>query len=116
MRLEAVWIVSNIAVGSQSQIESIIEENIFPTLKLIFEKDVSKIRREAIWAICRLSNNKNPYHAEILIEQGIIEVLFKILDSSNLKNSKWILLALNAIKNLLELESIFFMVRIFIIV
>jgi hypothetical protein len=105
LRKDAVWIISNIAVGTQYQIQGLIEVDIFPILRNIISRDVTIIKKEAIWAICGLSNNKNPYHAEILIEQGIIEVLYGFLSNSN---PRFIILSLEAIMNFLEIDNFFY--------
>lgn len=105
LRKDSVWIISNISVGTQYQIQGLIEEDVFLILKNILARDISIIKKEAIWAICGLSNNKNPYHAEILIEQGIIEVLYDFLSNSN---PRFIILSLEAIVNFLEIDNIFY--------
>ncbi len=105
IRKDAVWIISNIAVGSQNQIESLIEENLYLQLKDMVKRDFNIIRKEAMWAICNLTNIRNPYYAEILIEQGILDSLIQFIKQSN---PKFVAIALEAISNFLELESIFY--------
>lgn len=111
IRKDAVWIISNIAVGSQNHIESLIEENIFIKLKELVKSDYNIIRKEAMWAICNLSNIRNPYYAEVLIEQEYLEILIHILQHTN---PKYIVIALEAITNMLELENLFYNVIYFI--
>lgn len=112
IRKDAVWTISNIAVGSQNQIECLVEENIFSLLKDMAKREFNIIRKEAIWAICNLTNIRNPYHAETLIEQGILESLINFLKQPN---PKFVVISLEAITNFLELESIFHNVKIYII-
>ncbi len=104
IRKDAVWTISNIAVGSQNQIECLVEENLFLLLKDMAKRDFNIIRKEAIWAICNLTNIRNPYYAENLIEQGILESLIQFLKQPN---AKFVAISLEAISNFLELESIF---------
>lgn len=102
---EAVWIVSNIAAGSQQQIETLIEENFCLILKSYLSCSNTRIRTEATWALCNLFMNQNPFHAEIMIEEGIVEELFTLLSNPS---PKIVIIALEAFAHLLELDSIFF--------
>jgi hypothetical protein len=94
-------VVSNIAVGSQSQLESLIEENLYLHIKEIVKRN---LRKKAMWAICNLTNVTNPYYADVLVEQGILDDVMYFIQQ---QNQKFIAFALEAILNLLQIENTF---------
>jgi hypothetical protein len=97
--------VSNILAGTQEQIETVITDGFFSILKDVFFNDVNSVKKEAVWAICNLANNKNPYFAEILVEEGIIEILCRFLFH---KDPKTVIISLEAIEAFIEIDSMFF--------
>lgn len=51
IRKESCWTVSNITAGNRTQIQEVIDANIFPVLIEILGKAEFKTRKEAAWCI-----------------------------------------------------------------
>jgi len=105
MRKETCWILSNLAAGTQSQVEEIIKCNMLPILKNMIEYDDEEIRKEAVWAICNLTSTENKELAELIIKQGIIEAVCKSL---SFNDPKIIAVSLEGLGNILNYGKVFF--------
>jgi len=105
IRKETCWILSNIAAGTQLQIEALILEDFLPLLEKIIKFDDVEIKKEAIWAVCNFSSIDNKQMAEIIIKQGIIELICFCLKNND---AKFIAVSLEALGNLLNFGVKFF--------
>jgi importin subunit alpha-1 len=98
IRKETCWIISNIAAGTQQQIEALITADFLPILDKVIKHDEPEIQKEAIWAVCNLTSTENKQMAEIILKQGILEVICHCL---KMKDAKYIAVSLEALGNLL---------------
>lgn len=98
IRKETTWILSNIAAGTSRQIETLLEENYLPILLELIAQDEPEIQSEAIWAICNFTTIEKKELFEVLINQGILEVLCQCL---KMKEPKLLVISLEALYNIL---------------
>jgi importin subunit alpha-1 len=99
---EACWIVSNIAIGDDNQIRSILSEpGLFEKIIILSTNPNNEISKEAIWILCNMCLGKNYDNIKYLIDQGGILEIFK----ENLKmdtDSRKITLIFEALINLIS--------------
>lgn len=105
IRKEICWIVSNIAAGTQFQVEALIRKNYLPMLNKIIREDSMEIIREAVWAVCNFTSTDKKELAEILFNQGILETICYTL---KFKDAKFIAVSLEALENLLRFGKTLF--------
>ena len=98
IRKESVFIISNLAAGTQNQIEFLIEQNFFEILKKIVKIDVPKVKKEAIYAIANLSLVENEKHMKKLIDEGILIFIYECMKDEDPKN---IAISLEVLGNIL---------------
>ena len=98
IRFESAFILSNIAAGTQKQIEALIDKNYFQILYKVFKNDLPKVKKEAIYGICNLSSVENEQYMKRLIDEGIL--LF-IAESIKSEDAKFIALSLEILGNIL---------------
>ena len=98
---EACWMISNIASGTQSQIEKVILSNIFPKLINILNNSSFsiEIRQEAAWGICNAISVGNRIQIEYLVHRGVITSLVSLLE---LNDSKLSLIVMEGLSNILK--------------
>ena len=102
IRLESAFILSNIAAGTQKQIEALIDKNYFQILYKVFKNDLPKVKKEAIYGICNLSSVENEKYMKRLIDEGIL--LF-VLESIKSEDAKFIALSLEILGNILAFAN-----------
>jgi len=76
LQFESLWVLTNIASGTQAQTKSIIESGSIPSLiKLINSKD-DEIKEQAIWTLSNIAGD-NYEHRDFLVHNGIVPALCK---------------------------------------
>lgn len=98
VRKEVTWIISNIAAGTQRQIEALIIEGYYPLLVKVIKTDRPEIQKEATWAVCNLTSIEKKDLMELLIREEIIELILFCL---KLKDANQLAVSLEALGNLL---------------
>ena len=96
---EACWMISNIAAGTEKQIDSVINSNIFPSLIKLLDKAPCEIRKEAAWAITNATSGGNKKQIEYLVHKGVILQLVSLLESND---PKVLLITMEALSNILK--------------
>jgi hypothetical protein len=107
IRKETCWIISNIAAGTQQQIEALIVNNFLPILERVIKHDEPEIKKEAIWAICNLTSIENREMMELILKQGILELVCHCL---SMEDAKYIAVSLEALGNLLNFGKMYYTV------
>jgi importin subunit alpha-1 len=51
---ETCWVISNIAAGSESQIQALIDANLIPSLLVVMQQEPLDVKREAAWALSNM--------------------------------------------------------------
>ena len=98
IRKESAFIISNLAGGTQRQIEILIEQNIFEILKKIYKSDVQKVKKEVIYGIANLSLVENEKHMKKLIDDGILIFIYECMKD---ENPRFIAISLEILENIL---------------
>ena len=99
IKKEANWIISNIASGTQRNIMDLIDNGFFPLIYKIFKNEDKDIRVEAIWTLCNFTQINKDEYLQILLKQGLLEIISECLKSQDPKD---IAISLEALTNLLE--------------
>ena len=99
IRKETAWIISNIAAGTPNQVETLIKDGFFPVLVEVIKKDCPEIQKEAIWAICNFTSVEKDDLMEMLIKQGILNIILEFL---KLSEAKHLAVSIEALANLLK--------------
>ena len=98
IRAESCFILSNIAAGTQKQIEILIEQNFLQIMYKIFKNDDKKVKKEALMCIANMTTVENENYMKKLIEDNIFMIDAELLQSDN---STFIIIGLEMLANLL---------------
>eukprot|EP01133_Synstelium_polycarpum_P003858 gene3858-4458_t len=98
IKKEACWTFSNFTAGNKSQIQSVIDANIIPSIICLLTNAEFEIKKEAAWAITNATSGGTPQQIDYLVRQGCIPPLCDIL---NCPESRIINVALEGIENIL---------------
>jgi importin subunit alpha-1 len=94
-------LLSNIAAGNKQQITQLVNTpnlliNVLTQLSEASEWDV---RKEAAWVICNIASGGTKAHIQALVENGCLK---PICDLLSVGESKMLLLAMEALENILK--------------
>lgn len=98
IRKEACWVLSNVAAGTQDQIQTIFKGGLVHVVQLAEEGEY-EVRKEAIWTLGNVATGGTATQVMSLVECGAIDALCSIL---NVNDSKILMVALDAIENILK--------------
>ena len=90
--------MSNIAAGTQKQIETLISEDMLSILDRVIKTDEPEIQKECIWAVCNLTSVEKPEYIRKILEQGILRIICECL---KMNDAKYLAVCLEAFGNLL---------------
>ena len=105
VRKEVCWSVSNITAGTEQQVMAVFNIGIMQKFIGMALNDEPDISCEALWALGNATQNKVPQQISYLIQIGLFEVLIKTMKQADVKV---VMVALEALKNILETGSIHF--------
>ncbi|XP_066433351.1 importin subunit alpha-8 [Eleutherodactylus coqui] len=94
---EAAWALSNIAAGPAPQIQQLITCGLLPPLVELLNKGDFKAQKEAVWAVTNYTSGGTVEQVVELVHTGVLEPLLNLL---TVKDSKTILVILDAISNI----------------
>lgn len=98
IRKEACWVLSNVAAGTQAQIQTIFKGGLIHVVQLAEEGEY-EVRKEAIWTLGNIATGGTSTQVMSLVECGAIEALCSIL---NVNDTKILMVALDGIDNILK--------------
>lgn len=82
IKLECIWILSNIAAGTQSQSECIFKSDLLPPImNILNSKNASyNIKNEIVWLLANLSFSNNVNDVIKLVKMNCIDAVYECLD------------------------------------
>lgn len=98
IRQESAFIISNIAAGTQKQIETLIQQNFIQILYKIFINDKPKVKKEAIIAIANMTSVENGEYMKKIFEDNILMIILELIKN---KDITYIMIGLEALANIL---------------
>ena len=82
-RREVGWILSNIAVGTKPQIQSILNNKpLLRRLMTMSTEDEDDVRLEAIWTICNLTLRSSEQQLYFLLRENFMELCLNVLSAN----------------------------------
>lgn len=99
IRKEACWAVSNISAGSATQIQTLIDANLFPVIIERLSTGDFDVRKEALWALSNATEGGTQDQVAYLVESGAIPGLCSMLDCPD---SRLTIVALDGLNNVLR--------------
>ena len=94
LQYEAVWVITNIASGSDEQTRCVIDSNAIPVLIQLLQSSNHQIREQCIWAIGNIVGN-GPEDRDLVLNFGVLqpllETMFHAPNLTTLSNGAWVL-------------------------
>ena len=97
IRKESAFILSNIAAGTQKQIEAMVEQNFLQILYKVFNNDNPKVKKEAIMAIANMTNVEDEKYMKKIFEDNILMIILDLLKN---EDAYYILIGLEILVNI----------------
>ena len=98
---DAAWTLSNITVGTQDQIQSLVLSDLIPLLVHTLVISESRVQKEVAWAISNYTLNGNTDQVLYLVKCKVIKPMCDLFVA---KDPKLILVLLDALCNILTVS------------
>ena len=95
----AVWLLSSITAGNQSQIQAVIDAGFIPQIIQYLVKADSRAQKEATWAIINLVLFGNRDQVAYTVQQGVIPPFCLLLDDKDNQVVQFALIGIVSILN-----------------
>lgn len=100
VKREACWTISNITAGTADQIHCVMGNNVY--VEKIIEialSDIPEVQREAVWILSNATKSCRPEQVELMIHQGVMECMIRLLD---VEDAKTVEVILEGLSNILD--------------
>ncbi|CAG9538642.1 unnamed protein product [Cercopithifilaria johnstoni] len=96
---EVCWVLSNIAAGTTSQIQTIFDAGIIPSLIQILKTETFQVRSEACWVIANAITGGNREHVSRIVREG---ALIPLSDMLTVMDCSVVVVVLKTLAEILE--------------
>ena len=99
---EACWTLSNIAAGTNDQIQAVIDSDAIPPLvQLVNDKNTDQeVKSEACWVVLNATSCGTDQQIEVLVSEGCVSVLGLLLEEASM-----VTMALEGLERVLQAEE-----------
>jgi len=98
IRKESAFILSNIASGTQKQIEALIDQNLIQILYKKFNNEKPKIKKEAFIAIANMTAVEDESYMKKVLDDNILMIISELLKNEDIS---FIIIGLESLSNIL---------------
>lgn len=98
LQKEAAWAVSNITAGTEHQIQAVVDAGLIEPLIEVLATGDARSQKEAAWAVTNLTSGGSLDHVVYALQAGVLPPVCDLLSA---QDPKTLLVALDAIRNLL---------------
>jgi hypothetical protein len=81
LKLEATWIVSNVATGGPEDVTALMQYDIIPLLAAFLVENKPGIADQAIWAVGNLAGD-SPVYRDQLIDAGGVDAIIHFINNT----------------------------------
>lgn len=97
---EALWVLSNIAAGTEQQIGKVLgKHGCMEQVTKMAESATWEVRKEAIWTVCNVATCGNKLQVQSIVECGAIDAVCSVFD---INDTKMLMVALDALDQILR--------------
>uniref|UniRef100_A0AC34G2C3 Uncharacterized protein n=1 Tax=Panagrolaimus sp. ES5 TaxID=591445 RepID=A0AC34G2C3_9BILA len=79
----AAWLLSNIAGGSDDQIQDIVDANLLSLLINLLESHDTNVQKQAIYAVGNIADAPNPETIKKIIDNDAVDLISNLLNSDD---------------------------------